>query len=137
MAVELSKAPVGEGLRGPFIGSSLALAPVARLQMSLSSSSSPTERDAIVVVGQRQKKRKTRKTKRASVSDDEIEEQEDPSPSTKKQRKSPEEIEPFDYASVSNILDDARPEEKGQKVEVKRDKKNKNKGGKGEAHETA
>ena len=59
--------------------------------------------DAIVVVGQRQKKRK--RNKKAGIGGDDS--PETSSTSAAHTKTEPEEIVPFDFASVSNILDGA------------------------------
>src|SRR5260221_9958462 len=59
--------------------------------------------DAIVVVGQRQKKRK--RNKKAGISGDDS--SETPSTPAAHTKTEPEEVVPFDFASVPNILDDA------------------------------
>ena len=65
--------------------------------------------DAIVVVGQRQKKRK--RNKKAGVGGDDS--SETPSTLAGHTKVEPEDIVPFDFASVPNILDDA-PSERGE-----------------------
>lgn len=62
--------------------------------------------DAIVVVGQRQKKRK--RNKKAGIGGDDG--SETPSTPVAHTKVEPEEIVPFDFASVPNILDDAPSE---------------------------
>jgi len=62
--------------------------------------------DAIVVVGQRQKKRK--RNKKAGIGGDDS--SETPSTPAAHTKVEPEEIVPFDFASVPNILDDAASE---------------------------
>lgn len=59
--------------------------------------------DAIVVVGQRQKKRK--RNKKAGIGGDDGSEM--PSTPAAHTKTEPEEVVPFDFASVPNILDDA------------------------------
>ncbi|KAI9436590.1 hypothetical protein H4582DRAFT_1961889 [Lactarius indigo] len=74
--------------------------------------------DAIVIVGQRQKKRK--RTKKAGTTNDDDTERSTPVPAAKT-----EEVVPFDFASMPNVLDEGErsEQEDGRAMKRKRQKK--------------
>lgn len=78
--------------------------------------------DTIVVVGQRQKKRK--RSKKAEKTD--LGGAETPSTPTEDIKAAPEEIVPFDFASVPNILDDG-PNELNEQEGVRAGKRRRSK----------
>ncbi|KAI9436585.1 hypothetical protein H4582DRAFT_1961793 [Lactarius indigo] len=79
--------------------------------------------DAIVVVGQRHNKCK--RAKKAGITDDDGDRERSTSVSAAKTKAKTEEVVPFDFASVPNILDDGErsEQEDGRAVKTKRQKK--------------
>jgi len=85
--------------------------------------------DAIVVVGQRQKKRK--RNKKAGIGREGSHEMTPSTPADGHAKVEPEDILPFDFASVPNILDDA-PGERSELEDGRTGKRRRSKKGLGE-----